>query len=92
MKLRIEETFVLDTFKRDLLESVGQMKDAAGVRVTGGRFEPLPAQSRRGAALMQALQALSEVDAAFVAALEAARVTELNAPLPAQERKGPAGA
>ncbi len=41
---------------------------------------------------MQALQALGEVDAAFVAALEAARVTELDAPLPVLERKRPAGA
>ncbi|MDP3457440.1 MAG: hypothetical protein Q8R75_00635 [Methyloversatilis sp.] len=92
MKPGIEETSALDTFKRDLLESVEQMKDAAGARVTGGRFEPSPAQTRRGAALMQALQALGEVDAAFVAALEAARVTELDAPLPVHERKRPAGA
>lgn len=47
---------------------------------------------------MQVLQALGEADAAFVAALEAARVTELDAPLPVPvrvpvpERKRPAGA
>ncbi|MBK1692565.1 antitoxin [Ectothiorhodospira mobilis] len=44
-------------------------------------IHPLPAQ--RGSALMQTLQALCEVDEAFVAALEADR----NDPLPMQERE-----
>ncbi len=43
-------------------------------------IHPLPAQ--RGATLLQALQALGEVDDAFVAALEA----EQQSPLPVQDR------
>jgi len=44
-------------------------------------IHPLPAQ--RGTALMQTLQALSEIDEAFVAALEAER----HSSLPVQERE-----
>ena len=42
-----------------------------------------PLRAPRGAALLQALQALGEVDDAFVSALEAER----QAPLPDQERE-----
>jgi antitoxin VapB len=42
-----------------------------------------PVRAQRGAALMQALQALGDVDEAFVAALQAER----DAPLPVQERE-----
>lgn len=42
-----------------------------------------PLRAPRGAALLQALQALGEVDDAFIAALEA----EQEAPLPVQERE-----
>lgn len=42
-----------------------------------------PLRAQRGEALLQALQALGEVDDAFVAALEA----EQQAPLPTQERE-----
>ncbi|MDT7834853.1 antitoxin [Aquabacterium sp. OR-4] len=43
-----------------------------------------PLRVPRGAALMQALQALGEVDGSFIAALDA----EQSKPLPAQEREG----
>jgi len=42
-----------------------------------------PVRAQRGAALMQALQALGDVDEAFVSSLQAER----DAPLPVQERE-----
>jgi antitoxin VapB len=43
-----------------------------------------PLRGQRGAELMQALQALGEIDEVFIAALQADR----EAPLPVQEREG----
>lgn len=70
--VRIPAEFRLDT------DQVSISRNEAGDLI----IHPLGAQ--RGAALMQALQTLGEVDAAFVAALEADR----DAPLPVQEREG----
>ncbi len=70
--VRIPAEFRLDT------DQVSISRNEAGDLI----IHPLGA--RRGAALMQALQTLGEVDAAFVAALEADR----DAPLPVQEREG----
>lgn len=68
--VRIPAEFRLDT------DRVSIYRNEAGDLI----IHPLRAQ--RGAALLQALQALGEVDEAFVAALEADR----QSPLPVQER------
>lgn len=60
--------------------------DADRVSITRNEAGDLlirPLRTQRGTALMQALQALGEVDDAFIAALEAAR----ESPLPMQERE-----
>lgn len=70
--VRIPAEFRLDT------DRVSISRNEAGDLV----IHPLRAE--RGAALMQAFQALGEVDEAFVAALDADR----DSPMPAQEREG----
>lgn len=69
--VRIPAEFRLDT------DRVSIYRNEAGDLI----IHPLRAQ--RGVALMQALQALGEVDEAFVAALE----EEGQSPLPVQERE-----
>ncbi len=60
--------------------------DADRVRISRNEHGDLviqPLRAERGAALLQALRALHEVDDAFVAALQAEQAT----PLPVQERE-----